>query len=364
MTPEFMAFVVIAFCLLASAGLLFLGGWLIRHELSRDPTARTSRILEDLRPLQDLIVDLFARAEQCTRLLSVLVAHRHPLTLAAALRKATSRAQPDNNGDTSPSGIEWVELWMMRLAGLVSFNKQGVLVTDVGREVYRRITTPPQSLDEQKPRRESIYESLFVPLPINNSGSAHRLRVREALERKVSDFAPRNRTSSLNGIGELRKPPQVTNPSTELLNTPPTQTTPMKKRNIIMTAADHEELSYAIAAAGKLSERGRTEMIALKAELARAEIAEPKDLPPDVITMNSRAELLDLESGERMEFTLVFPSDANIEAGKISILTPLGTAMLGCRVGDEFEWHVPYGVRRLKVTDVYFQPEAELKKAA
>ena len=80
--------------------------------------------------------------------------------------------------------------------------------------------------------------------------------------------------------------------------------------------------------------------------------------------MNSRAELIDLDSGERMEFTLVFPSDANIEAGKISALAPLGTAMLGYRVGDEFEWHVPYGTRRFKVNRVYFQPEAELKKAA
>jgi regulator of nucleoside diphosphate kinase len=80
--------------------------------------------------------------------------------------------------------------------------------------------------------------------------------------------------------------------------------------------------------------------------------------------MNSRAELLDLDSGERMEFTLVFPSDANIEAGKISVLAPLGTAMLGYRVGDDFEWQVPYGIRKFKVNYVYFQPEAELKKAA
>jgi regulator of nucleoside diphosphate kinase len=143
-----------------------------------------------------------------------------------------------------------------------------------------------------------------------------------------------------------------------------TQDTPMKKHNIIMTAADHEELSYAIAAAVKFSQRGRAEMRALEAELARAEILEAKYLPPDVITMNSRAELLDLDSGERMEFTLVFPSDANIEAGKISVLAPLGTAMLGYRVGDDFEWQVPYGIRKFKVNYVYLQPEAELKKAA
>ena len=61
---------------------------------------------------------------------------------------------------------------------------------------------------------------------------------------------------------------------------------------------------------------------------------------------------------------VLFPNEANIEQGKISVLAPLGTAMLGYRVGDEFEWIVPYGRRRLKVTNVYFQPEAELKQAA
>src|ERR1044071_3264604 len=138
----------------------------------------------------------------------------------------------------------------------------------------------------------------------------------------------------------------------------------MKNQNIIITAPDHEELTYAIAASGKLSERGRAEMSALQSELNRAGIVAAEEIPPDVITMNSRAELLDLETGERIELTLVFPIDANIEAGKISVLAPLGTAMLGYRVGDEFAWNVPYGVRRLKVTAVRFQPEAALAIAA
>ena len=138
----------------------------------------------------------------------------------------------------------------------------------------------------------------------------------------------------------------------------------MNKRTIFTTAADHRELSNAIAAAGKLSARGRDEMSGLERELARAEIVAPEDIPADVITMNSRAELLDLDSGERMEFTLVLPIDANIDANRISILAPLGTAMLGYRVGDEFAWKVPYGVRRLRVTAVHFQPEAALALAA
>jgi regulator of nucleoside diphosphate kinase len=132
----------------------------------------------------------------------------------------------------------------------------------------------------------------------------------------------------------------------------------MKNRRIVMNAVDHVDLSSAIAAMDRPSERGRTEMIALRGELERAEIVAPHEVPPDVITMNSRAELLDLDINEHMEFTLVFPDEADIEEGKISVLAPLGTAMLGYGVGDEFEWTVPYGSRRLKVIKVHFQPEA------
>ena len=133
---------------------------------------------------------------------------------------------------------------------------------------------------------------------------------------------------------------------------------------IIVTARDHAQPSSVIAVTGKLSQRVKWELRLLENELKRARIVAPAEVPPDVITMNSRAELLGLESGERMEFTLVFPADENVSDGKISVLAPLGTAMLGYRAGDEFVWHVPHGLRRLKVTKLQFQPEASLKKAA
>lgn len=132
----------------------------------------------------------------------------------------------------------------------------------------------------------------------------------------------------------------------------------MKKLPIIMNAADHEELSCALAAAGRMNERARAEISGLRSELDRAEVVAPDKVPSDVITMNSRAELVDLDTNERMEFTLVFPAEADVEEGRISVLAPLGTAMLGYRVGNEFEWVVPYGRRRLKVAAVQFQPEA------
>ena len=87
----------------------------------------------------------------------------------------------------------------------------------------------------------------------------------------------------------------------------------------------------------------------LKTELDRARIVSGAELPPDVIAMNSTVELEDLEDGEILTYTLVFPENADIESGRISILAPLGMAMLGFKVGDEFEWPVPAGTLRVRV---------------
>ncbi|HEY6206553.1 MAG TPA: GreA/GreB family elongation factor [Chthoniobacterales bacterium] len=138
----------------------------------------------------------------------------------------------------------------------------------------------------------------------------------------------------------------------------------MKIQNIIITAADKAELECVLNVAGKISERARCELQGLKNEVQRAQVIPSDQIPSDVITLNSTAQLLDVETGEIMNFTLVLPKDAQIDDGKISVLAPLGTAMLGYRLGDEFEWPIPYGSRRLKITHVHFQPEAVLTKAA
>lgn len=137
----------------------------------------------------------------------------------------------------------------------------------------------------------------------------------------------------------------------------------MRKRNIIITIPDRDRISELIAFGGH-SERDRREIQALKSELERAEIVPAEAVPPDVITMNSRAELLDLDTKERMEFAIVFPGEANLNEGRISVLAPVGTGMLGYRVGDSFEQRTPLGVRRLKVLAVTFQPEAALGATA
>lgn len=80
-----------------------------------------------------------------------------------------------------------------------------------------------------------------------------------------------------------------------------------------------------------------------------------EDVPPDVITMNSTARLRDLDTDEVFDYTLVYPRDA--EAQRISILAPVGSALLGYRIGDVIEWPIPAGTIRLKVEQVMYQPE-------
>ncbi len=130
------------------------------------------------------------------------------------------------------------------------------------------------------------------------------------------------------------------------------------KSTIYITSQDKERLDKLLAEAAVLDPREQGDLKALTEELHRAVIVDPKEVPPDVITMNSRAELIDLDTSETVTFTLVFPAEANIEEEKISVLAPIGAGMLGYRVGDEFEWNVPEGVRRLKVIKVHYQPEA------
>jgi len=96
----------------------------------------------------------------------------------------------------------------------------------------------------------------------------------------------------------------------------------------------------------------------LEKELYRAVLVDPPNIPRDVITMNSKVIITDTESGEKTTYTLVFPSAANISENKLSIMAPLGMALLGYRTGDIIEWPVPSGVRKLKVDEIIYQPEA------
>jgi regulator of nucleoside diphosphate kinase len=95
----------------------------------------------------------------------------------------------------------------------------------------------------------------------------------------------------------------------------------------------------------------------LQAELNLAHVVPQDSMPADVVTMDSTVTLRDLDTDELNTYTLVYPDRADITNHKLSVLATIGTAILGCRVGDELEWRVPEGRRRLKIDQVVFPPE-------
>ena len=126
---------------------------------------------------------------------------------------------------------------------------------------------------------------------------------------------------------------------------------------IYITKADYERLRRLIDGRREGNGFDLEYLDTLEQELDRADIVEQEAIPHDVVTMNSEVRLKDLDSGEVKVYRLLFPSQARTENG-ISILAPIGTAMLGYRVGDIIKWRVPRGIRRLKVLEVLYQPEA------
>ena len=132
----------------------------------------------------------------------------------------------------------------------------------------------------------------------------------------------------------------------------------MKARTIYITEPDMLKLRALIEKSQRAQSEASTHIESLKAELNRASVVSPKDIPPDVITMRSRAEVKNSSTGVVSTYTLVFPAEANAESGLISILAPMGTAMLGYRQGDTIEWTMPAGKRTLEIVRVIYQPEA------
>jgi regulator of nucleoside diphosphate kinase len=132
----------------------------------------------------------------------------------------------------------------------------------------------------------------------------------------------------------------------------------MSNKPIQITQLDLERLQKLIEDAQQTEYRGSDSLVHLQEELDRAEIVAPQDVSEGVVTMNSTVVLLDLETGEEETYTLVLPERADLARGRISVLAPIGTAMLGYEAGDIFEWEVPAGTRRLKVQRVLYQPEA------
>ena len=129
-------------------------------------------------------------------------------------------------------------------------------------------------------------------------------------------------------------------------------------RIIYITNTDQIRLKKLIDKEKEFNIGNKEYLINLEQELDRANIVTSQEVPPDVITMNSEVLLKDLDTEEEMVYTLVYPEEADLLNDKISILAPVGTAILGYRIGDVLEWKVPDGVVKLRVEKLLYQPEA------
>lgn len=130
--------------------------------------------------------------------------------------------------------------------------------------------------------------------------------------------------------------------------------TPTSQHNpsLIITARDLARLRRVI----DLHDTSAAEQ--LEAELQRATVVDPREVPPTVVTMNSEVAYEDLATGERRVVRVVFPNEADAGRGKVSVMAPIGSALIGLSVGQEIEWRVPGGRKRIRVVEIRYQPEA------
>ena len=134
-----------------------------------------------------------------------------------------------------------------------------------------------------------------------------------------------------------------------------------KTKKIYITESDRNRLLELIDRFRNNITKDMGNLMQLEQELKRAEIVEPQQIPKTVVTMNSKVKLLNTVDDSEMVFEVVYPDDADVMQDKVSIFAPLGTAVLGYRVGDEVEWKVPAGMRKFRIEQLLYQPEADAK---
>ncbi|MDX9702570.1 MAG: nucleoside diphosphate kinase regulator [Candidatus Auribacterota bacterium] len=133
----------------------------------------------------------------------------------------------------------------------------------------------------------------------------------------------------------------------------------MVQKEIYITEYDMRRLRNLIQVAREFSHEHEKYLSDLEKELDRGKVVNSRDIPPNVITMNTEVCLKDLNENKEIIYKVVFPDEANATQGKVSVLAPIGTALLGYKVGDVIEWQVPAGTARLKVKKILYQPEAK-----
>ena len=137
----------------------------------------------------------------------------------------------------------------------------------------------------------------------------------------------------------------------------------MRSLPIVMRESDARMARGFRVSRAAMSSLDQAQLGQLRAALERMLIINSERVPADVVTSQTRVRVLDIASGKRHEIDLVSPDDADVSANRISVFAPLGTALLGYREGDEVEWKLPVGLRRLRVERVFQIAEIEMNGA-
>ena len=131
----------------------------------------------------------------------------------------------------------------------------------------------------------------------------------------------------------------------------------METAQVLISGVDFERLSDVVESPRYRGNR-RVPLGELRNGLGRGAVVSPKEVPADIVTMRTRVRVRDGPTGTAEVYTLVYPEEADFAQGKVSVLAPLGSALLGARVGSVINVHAPAGVRRMKIERILYQPEA------
>jgi regulator of nucleoside diphosphate kinase len=128
---------------------------------------------------------------------------------------------------------------------------------------------------------------------------------------------------------------------------------------IIMNKLDYARILKCIQGGKSRKTINAAEAENLLNELHAAKIVEPFEFPGDIVTMNSIVRIKFLKTDKEIKFQIVYPDQANMRENKISIFSPVATALIGYKVSDEIDWMVPSGMTKIRIEEIIYQPEAE-----
>ncbi|NLN31233.1 MAG: nucleoside diphosphate kinase regulator [Bacteroidales bacterium] len=130
----------------------------------------------------------------------------------------------------------------------------------------------------------------------------------------------------------------------------------MKK--LIMSRVDHVRILKWVNDASDMNTISVKEAENLLNELNSAKIVEPRDVPANLVTMNSEVKIRFLNTNKQIQFRIVYPDQADVKKNRISIFSPVATALIGNSINDEIEWLIPSGMTTIRIEEILYQPEA------